>query len=310
VKVSVIIPCHNYGRFLGKALDSVIRQTLAVDEIIVVDDGSTDETSQVAAGYGSRVRYIYQENAGASAARNRGAREAAGDWISFLDADDQWEPNKLQIQRGVLGVHPDIEALVCNFWHVTPEGKKIDQGIDRHFRGLKSIVWRQFKDSQVWVVKDRLPQALIEDFMMGLQTLMIRKSTYERMGGLDERFPTGEDLDFFLRLAKQGIRIGFVPIPLVLITQHPHSLCRNNPRTTENLLSVLQAFEGGHNLTEAEAKAVRRQMGWCELGLAWQNFSSGDFEGARSHAVRAIRLGRRWRGTRTWLRTLPILRQL
>lgn len=94
--VSVIIPCYNYGRFLAEAIDSVLRQTHLATEIVVVDDGSVDDTRAVAASY-PQVRYIYQENQGLSAARNTGIENSAGTYITFLDADDWLFPDALAI---------------------------------------------------------------------------------------------------------------------------------------------------------------------------------------------------------------------
>src|SRR5438045_1880854 len=93
--VSVIIPCYNAAEFLAECLDSVCRQTVPPAEVIVVDDGSTDATAQIARAFGPPVRVISQANAGPSAARNRAMDEAQGDWVAFSDADDVWQPNKL-----------------------------------------------------------------------------------------------------------------------------------------------------------------------------------------------------------------------
>src|SRR5579863_4931679 len=99
--VSVVIPTYNYARFLGQAIDSVLAQTCPVKEIIVVDDGSTDDTFNVLARYGPAVRALKQKNCGPAAARNRGVGIAGGDLIAFLDADDFWMPDKLakQVRR-------------------------------------------------------------------------------------------------------------------------------------------------------------------------------------------------------------------
>src|SRR5947209_609603 len=94
--VSVIIPAYNYATYLPKAIDSVLKQRFTNYEIIVVDDGSTDNTADLIAKYGDRVRYVYQKNAGLPSARNTGIKAARGDYVGFLDADDEWHPNFLQ----------------------------------------------------------------------------------------------------------------------------------------------------------------------------------------------------------------------
>src|SRR6185295_19151753 len=95
MKISVIIPAYNQARWLPECIESALQQTLTAHEIIVVDDGSTDDTREVVSRY--PVRHIYQKNAGVSAARNRGIQEATGEWIALLDGDDYWLPRKLEL---------------------------------------------------------------------------------------------------------------------------------------------------------------------------------------------------------------------
>src|SRR4051812_26302017 len=104
--VSVVIATYNSGRFVGQAVRSVLAQTYRPFEIVVVDDGSTDDTAGVLAGYRDGVRYVYQENRGPAAARNRGIAEAAGELVAFLDADDEWHPEKLSRQWEALSASP------------------------------------------------------------------------------------------------------------------------------------------------------------------------------------------------------------
>ncbi len=110
--VSVVIPAYNSEEFIGEAIRSALAQTLPVSEIIVVDDGSTDQTAEVAAKLGASV--IRQEHGGISAARNAGIRAAKYDWIAFLDADDIWEPKKIEYQWAAIRRHPDAGLVSCN----------------------------------------------------------------------------------------------------------------------------------------------------------------------------------------------------
>ncbi|MCD6393162.1 MAG: glycosyltransferase family 2 protein [Planctomycetes bacterium] len=115
ITVSVVIPAYNAGEYLGRALDSVLAQTRPAEEIIVVDDGSTDNTADVAQGYGDKVRFIRQENTGASVARNTGIEAATSEWIAFLDADDEWLPQKLKLQTEHLRRNPELVWTTGNF---------------------------------------------------------------------------------------------------------------------------------------------------------------------------------------------------
>ncbi len=115
ITVSVVIPAYNAAKYIGRAIDSVLAQTRPADEIIVVDDGSTDNTADVAHGYGDKIRFIRQENAGASVARNTGIEAATSEWIAFLDADDEWLPQKLQLQTEHLRRNPNLVWTTGNF---------------------------------------------------------------------------------------------------------------------------------------------------------------------------------------------------
>src|SRR4051794_5813716 len=105
--VSVVIPTYNYARFIERALVSVLGQTHRPAEVLVIDDGSTDETATVVDRYATRVRYLRQENSGVSAARNAGVESSTGDLVAFLDADDEWVPNKLELQVEALTKRPE-----------------------------------------------------------------------------------------------------------------------------------------------------------------------------------------------------------
>src|SRR5712672_3063531 len=113
-KVSIIIPAYNQARFLGVAIESALRQTFSDLEVIVIDDGSTDQTRQVAAGFGDRIRYIHQDNTGLPGARNRGIRESSGEYLCFLDSDDFYHPDKLQRQVELLDADPEIGFVYCD----------------------------------------------------------------------------------------------------------------------------------------------------------------------------------------------------
>jgi glycosyltransferase involved in cell wall biosynthesis len=114
--ISVVIPCYNAAHFLRATIESILRQTRPATEVIVVDDGSTDDSARIAASFGPPVRVIRQRNQGESAARNRGIEAATGDWVAFLDADDLWLPTKLARQAGVIRLAPaDVVCVTCQF---------------------------------------------------------------------------------------------------------------------------------------------------------------------------------------------------
>jgi glycosyltransferase involved in cell wall biosynthesis len=119
--VSVVIPTYNYARFVSEAVDSVLAQTYPSLEVVVVDDGSTDDTREVLARYGDRIRYIYQPNAGLPAARNTGIKAARGEFIGLLDSDDVFHPRKFELQMRYMLAHPEVGMLATdNFTGQSP----------------------------------------------------------------------------------------------------------------------------------------------------------------------------------------------
>ena len=116
MKISVVIPAFNAEKTIARAVESVLAQSRPADEIIVIDDGSKDNTADVIRSYGDKVILIQQENAGASVARNAGLKNASGDWIAFLDCDDEWLPEKLKLQSEHLARNPDLKWTYSNFF--------------------------------------------------------------------------------------------------------------------------------------------------------------------------------------------------
>jgi glycosyltransferase involved in cell wall biosynthesis len=201
--VTAIIATYNYGRFLGEAIESVLAQTLRPDEIIVVDDGSTDDTSEVAARYAHEgVRYIYQENSGVSAARNAGIRAGTGEFIAFLDGDDRWVPEKTAWQVEHLQRHPDVGLITGSEWQTDEAGRK---------------VWRL--DRKASESECLYPRILVENTIGSTSLVMVRRECLERVGMFDEQFGPGQDWDLWIRIAGD-YPVGIIGEPLMLYRRH------------------------------------------------------------------------------------------
>jgi glycosyltransferase involved in cell wall biosynthesis len=192
VAISVVIPCYNGARFLRETLESVARQTYPADEVIVVDDGSTDASAAVAASFGPPVRVLRQANQGESVARNNGIAAAAGDWIALLDADDLWAPTKLERQVQAVADSPhDLVCVYTDFYrHPTGEKVACDQlgrNQDKPFPRIQFLV--------EWFIQP--------------STALLRRDVC-----LAERFPEtirlGEDVIFFAQVYRHG-RIHRIP---------------------------------------------------------------------------------------------------
>lgn len=209
--VSVIIPAYNSGEYIGRALDSVFAQSCPADEIIVVDDGSTDDTGEVVGKFGDKVKYIRQENAGASAARNTGITQASSEWIAFLDADDEWLGDNLKEQAALLEHNGDLVWCSANFYKC--------HCLDNHSRrihdpetGKKLLAGSDFFDDYF--------QAYINAAAGWTGTMMIKRKVLQEAGMFTQGQPMANDLDMWWRVAYRYPKIGYTTKPLTVYHSH------------------------------------------------------------------------------------------
>ncbi len=206
-RISVIITTYNYGRFIAGAIESVLGQTHPPDEVIVVDDGSTDDTGATVAGYAERgVRYLWQANRGISAARNTGIRAGQGDLLAFLDSDDRWLPDKLARQLDHLARFPTVGLITGSEWQVYEGGRRAYY-VRREPVGATSYY----------------PQILIENSIGNASLLLIRRACFDRVGLFNEKVGLGQDWDMWIRIA-HVFPIGVVAGPLIQFTRHADSI--------------------------------------------------------------------------------------
>jgi len=218
--ITVVIPTYNYGRFVAAAVESALVQTYSHLEVVVVDDGSTDDTRQRLTPYLDRIRYIHQENGGLSAARNTGIRAAAGEWIALLDADDVWHPRKLELQIRCLGGPPPEVGLLAT-----------DSFTDQR------TCWPAVDETPAKVV-----QFALED-VLGLcrfapSSALIRKSCLEAVGLFDATLRSVEDRDMWIRLASHYV-LAKLSLPLLFYRVHAASLSNKCAQMERNELQAL-----------------------------------------------------------------------
>jgi len=249
-RVSVIIPTYNRAHVVGEAIDSVLAQTYQDFEIIVVDDGSTDNTREVLEDYARRhpdkMRVIYrQTNGGAGAARNDGIRASQGEYIAFLDSDDLYLPNRLESAVRFLDEHPEYGAAYAEVRHL----------------GLGATA-----SSGLWVAahgggrSGHIFAALCDHQMITTPTVTIRRSALERAGSFDEQILSGQDTEMWWRVARQT-PIGYVDAVVAAFRAARGSLCRSGSRSTAHWVrlgdNALRSYRG---LTRSEQRALQ---GWC-----------------------------------------------
>lgn len=224
----MIIPTYNRRDLLPRALDSVLAQTMPVDEIIVIDDGSTDGTDDMLrARYGDRVRYVWQANAGVSAARNHGLRLAQGRYLALLDSDDLWLPTKTELQVAFLDTHPDFGMVVCDV-----------ERVDSDYRHIDVFRRRDTLREDGWVLR-----WVLHNPALAPASVLMRREVVEQLGGFDEGLRTAEDLEFHLRVARHW-KIGVVEQALVRAMRGHDGLSAADS-TYDDYVRVLEAAVAG-----------------------------------------------------------------
>jgi len=236
--VSVIIPTRNRAAMVREAVDSVLAQKDARLELIVVDDGSTDETPEVLSSYRDRIRLIRQDNRGVSAARNRGVQAARGEWIAFLDSDDLWLPGKLRAQLSFFASHPGL--LICQTEEVWIRNGRRWNPKKYHAKPSGYCFGR-----------------LLERCLVSPSAVMMHRSLLDGVGLFDESLPACEDYDLWLRI---GCRhpIGLVPEPLVIKRGgHPDQLSATVPALDRyRIQAIARLLETGELTEEQRAQAA------------------------------------------------------
>ena len=199
-KVSAVIPAYNAEKYIQRAVDSILSQTYPADEIIVVDDGSVDKTPDILAEYGNKIIFVRQENAGASIARNTGIMRAAGDWVAFLDADDEWLPSFLELQLKYLKDNPSLIWSYSNYWFVQPDTGKIKI----------AFASRPLLENNV------IPDYLKAHSKHSIRTsaTIIKKSVLCESGLFIPEQKWVQDTDIFFRIAYKYPETGYIHTPL------------------------------------------------------------------------------------------------
>jgi len=273
--VSIIVPAYNQSQYLGGAVRSALAQTWTDLEVIVVDDGSTDETPAVCREFTDpRVRYFRQANQGLSAARNTGIREARGEFLSFLDSDDQFLPAKLELLLAAFDRDPGLGLVAGQAVLIDQDGKRIGEVFDRP-------------------LPDE-PTDLLLGNPLHVGSVLLRREWQARVGPFDESLRSYEDWDMWLRLARAGCRMGWVASPVSLYRFHQEQMTRIGQQMTTATFAVLDKTFGDPSLPEPWR--ARRDDAYSRgfLRAAAQAYTGGDLTSARGFmreaAVRNARL--------------------
>jgi GT2 family glycosyltransferase len=270
--VSVIMPAFNAVRFIEPAIDSVRRQTMSDFELIVVDDGSSDDTAatvQRIAAADPRVKLVRQSNAGPGPARNAGFRTGVGRFFAFLDSDDQWAPAFLETQVAILDSRPGIDVVFGNAWN---RGGSRDGQPSRPIRAAGEPIG--------------LAEILADEEALFIM-VVFRREVVDSVGGFDPGLFTNEEYDLWIRAAMAGFVLARNPEPLGWYSCRPDSLSSSDLRMTEGILRVFEKTRRMLAPESPERRILERQVTRFEGELAAirarASLSQGDYTAAARH---------------------------
>lgn len=268
--VSVIMPAYNVAPYIDASIASACAQTLGDLEVLVVDDGSTDDTARIAARWTARdprVRLLRKPNGGISSARNHGLRHAAGEVMALLDGDDIWEADFLASQMAILAERPEVDLVTGNAWYL---GSRLDGHPARPCPDPRPA--------------PDLGSIISDETAIFIMTVL-RRRVVEVIGGFDETFRTNEDYDYWLRAAAAGLRFARNDRPLGRYRRRDDSLSASEIRMLQGILRVYEKTRALIDGRPAEVALLDRQVARFEQELlaaeARHALGTGDPEAIR-----------------------------
>ena len=237
----MVIPAYNAEAHISRAIDSVLAQTYPADEIIVVDDGSTDNSAEQIKKYGEKIKYIHQANAGVSAARNSGINTAANEWIAFLDSDDEWLPNYLKLQIDLLRRNSNLKWTMANYDRCLCDEQRRSPHFDPD-KAHKMLKGRDYFDDYF--------DAFTAEVCGCTDTMVVRRDAMEEAGLFRDGLPNAEDTDMWFRLAMRCPQVGYIPQPIAVYHLYKSGIGSNCGPTREKLEIICNLVEQNLELAE------------------------------------------------------------
>lgn len=286
--VSIIIPTYNNATVVRDAIDSALAQSYQRKEIIIVDDGSTDDTRKALSSYTTRVNVIYQSNSGPGAARNRAVAASRGELLAFLDADDLWLPGKLEAQVEFLSKHPDI-GVAYHDWHVVDIDSPASAEFVRCAHQIQSNLSPPSSASDVrWLYNE-----LLFESVLCTDTVMMRRSLFDQLGKFDASLPQGQDYDLWLK-ASRRTQIGRLKEKFAVVRIRNRSISTTPRRENIRALVLQRALakwgRTGPDGRVTPKRAIRKVLGSIWMGFGYGHLTSGDSGIAKDAFLRAARL--------------------
>ncbi|MGZ3606738.1 MAG: glycosyltransferase family 2 protein [Syntrophales bacterium] len=284
--VSVVIPTYNRALYVNKAIDSILNQTFTDYEIIVVDDGSTDNTKEALKQYQDKIKYIYQENSGVSTARNTGIKNSTGPWLAFLDSDDTWRPEYLSTQMERTSRLPEIcmQTTDCH--------KAVWEGNERTYFEMNRVI-NEFKGTD-YLLLDEPFHFVVTHGPWQVGSTIFRRDAITNAGLFDTSLNFSEDFDLMARVALQG---PFGMIKEILVDMHrreesieclTHQMKINPIRTKDSDEKIYQKLQRIETLKDRERKALSELLGTNRRAIGNLLLKNGNIAGARESYRRAF----------------------
>ncbi|GAW86828.1 conserved hypothetical protein [Bathymodiolus platifrons methanotrophic gill symbiont] len=263
MKISAIIPAYNSQDFILDAIKSIQRQTHAVDEIIIIDDGSVDNTQFIVQNLGiANIKYIRQENQGPSSARNRGIKIAQGDWLAFLDADDQWLEDKIEKQLEALALSPELHLIAGDMQEIGIDNKVITQSVL-----AKHNLLQKFQTNQSRAIKNALAELVQKNFIP-TGTVLVKRATLIESGMFNNLIHFGEDLELWAKIAAKH-PITCMPDILMLRRLHEQNATSSTTPMLIDLVTVMQSIRKHTKATLTAQNISANKLvadAWATLG--------------------------------------------
>jgi len=283
MKISAIIPAYNSQDFILDAIQSIQNQTHPVDEIIVIDDGSTDSTQQIIQSQTSNIKYIHQENQGPSAARNTGIKAAQGNWIAFLDADDQWMPDKIEKQLLALKHSPELHLLAGDMQEIGINHELITQSVL-----AKHKLLQEFQEINSLPIKNALAKLVNKNFIP-TGTVLANRSTLIEAGMFNTAIRFGEDLELWAKIATKH-PITCLPEVLMLRRLHGQNATSCTMPMLIDLVKVMQSIrQYSNNILITQNINANKLVAnaWANLGYGY--FINENYQQAKSAFIHSLK---------------------
>jgi len=304
--VSVVIPAYNCGNLIGETLESVVTQDYPKFEVIVVDDGSTDNTQQVVESFGSdKVRYIKQANSGGpSRPRNKGIQEARGRYIALIDSDDVMLPGKIACAVALLDQEPDLGFIFTNFVKFDESRGQYPGAFLDTYEYFRNLPKRRIGKSCYVIRSAAAYDGLVSENYVGTSSVVIRKAVFDRVGLFDESMAGPEDFDMWLRVTSL-YNIGFIDMIGHRYRVRTESITtRGDKRLIPHKVRILERELERSNLPSSVRTKLKRKLSHELWALGFSHQADGDMTLARRYYARSLREANYWRSWKSMLVTL------